>query len=45
MNNFKVGIEKKAEKDRAKAMKKWKKKNPNLNINETILTSNMSQSQ
>ena len=46
MNNFKAGIEKKAEKDRKKAMKKWQKKNPGLNLNESILSSNqMSQSQ
>lgn len=43
MNDFKVGIEKKAEKDRKKAMKKWQKKNPGLNINETLFNSSMSQ--
>ena len=45
MSDFKAGIEKKAEKDRKKAMKKWEKKNPGLNINGSILSSNMSQSQ
>ena len=45
MNDFKVGIEKKAEKDRKKALKKWQKKNPGLNINETLFSNSMSQSQ
>lgn len=36
MAEYKTGIEKKAQKDRKKAMKKWKKQNPHLlNVNES----------